>query len=103
MGMRRAFRFSFFVYFECRVFQKAHPGATCGGRGNVCWVEGAWDKPLTTVGHCGGSESELFRQKKIRRVRRKTSEHDAVADGRPRTSSRESIEERRGSRPSWPR
>jgi len=35
--------FSYFVYFECRVFQKAHPGATCGGRGNVCWVEGAWD------------------------------------------------------------
>jgi len=24
--------FSYFVYFECRVFQKAYPGATCGGR-----------------------------------------------------------------------
>ena len=40
--------FSYFVYFECRVFQKAHPGATCGGRGNVCWVKGALDEPLTS-------------------------------------------------------
>ena len=39
--------FSYFVYFECRVFQKAHPGATRGGSGNACWVEGAWDEPLT--------------------------------------------------------
>ena len=48
MGMRYEEGFSYFVYFECRVFQKSHPGATCGGRVNVCcWVEGAWDELLT--------------------------------------------------------